>query len=786
MHKPLRLALLVAAIYSGGVLAQAKALDIPAQPLAGALTALAGQSGIQLLFNADELKGARAPALHGNLAPEAALRQLLEGSGFSFASTSKGTFVVQKRAAAGGDHVLAEVLVTADAERGYKPEKATIAGKVPLAPREIANSVSVLTREQIEDQGLVTMQDGLLQVTGINVIANDTSNAQYYSRGYGLGVMYDGVSSYNGMTPSHQFDLNLYERVEVLRGPAGLLRGVGEPGGVVNLVKKKPKDAFGFSWSAGAGSWENYRLEGDVTGPLNADKTLRGRLVVAEEDRGYFYDHTHGKKVLAMGALEYDLTPQTLLSLNFTVQDADVKAPWSGIPASNVIDGNGHYQLLDVDQSTFNSPEWGRMLYHMEETAASIEHRFDNKWVAKASLNHRQWRQYYKYAYTSSSLNTTTGRLSYATQAGDGDYNRDGVDLYANGPFEWFGRTHNLLLGFNAERYEYSTKSGSGTSYANVLFSQGADIAEPSITYNKGSENETVQYGLYSQVRFSLADPLTLVLGGRTTTFTNKYHNVAPAAPTAWTAGAKATDHFTPYAGLLFDVTKQITLYGSYADIFVPQTQQKTGGGVLDPRIGKQYEIGSKGEFFDGKLAASLARFNIRDKNRAYQDLTGDPTGNSYLNAGEVESKGWELEISGKPLRGLDLVAGYTYLETRYLKDKGAEGKSYSIATPKDQLKFWGNYRFAADSTLSGFSLGLGMIAQGKAQSSRGWRDEVVNDAYVVFNGKIAYQIDRNYSLNLAINNLFNEKYYATVGTPNIYNFYGEPRSFMLTLRGSY
>jgi len=218
----------------------------------------------------------------------------------------------------------------------------------------------------------------------------------------------------------------------------------------------------------------------------------------------------------------------------------------------------------------------------------------------------------------------------------------------------------------------------------------------------------------------------------------------------------------------------------------VPQTQQKTGGGVLDPRVGKQYEIGSKGEFLDGKLAASLALFNIRDKNRAYQDLVGDPSGNSYLNAGEVESKGWELEVSGKPVRGLDLIAGYTHLNTRYLSDPDNQGKTFSIQTPKDQLKFWGTYRFAGESQLAGFTVGLGMIAQGKAQSSRGWRDEVVNDAYVVFNGKIAYQIDRNYSLNLAINNLFNEKYYATVGTPNIYNFYGEPRSYMLTLRASY
>jgi outer-membrane receptor for ferric coprogen and ferric-rhodotorulic acid len=787
MHQPLRLALLVASIYSGGVLAQAKPIDISAQSLGSALTTLASQSGIQILFSADELKGAQASALRGQLNPEEALRKLLESSGFTFSSTSKGTYVVQKRPAAAGDKVLPEVRVTADAERSYKPEKATVAGKVPLALREIPNSVSVLTRQQMDDQDMVTMGDAMQQMTGINVIANDTTNNQYYVRGYGLGVMYDGVTSYNGMTPSHQFDLPLYERIEVLRGPAGLLRGSGEPGGVVNLVKKRPKDSFGLSWATTVGSWDTYRVEGDVTGPLNADKTLRGRLVLSDEDRGYFYDHTHSQKWLGFGALEYDLSPQTTLSLSFSAQNQNVKAPWSGLPAYLNLSNpdTGVYPLLDVSRSTFNTPDWGRMLYHTEETSFGFEHRFDNKWLAKASFNHREQRQYYKYAITSTGVNPTSNLVSYRTMQGDYDYTRDGLDIYANGPFELLGRTHNLLVGFNAEIYNSTGKSGNGPNFNNVTFGNLSTLVEPSIAYTSGSESETRQSGLYSQLRLSIADPLTLVLGARTTNFKIKTRNISPSAETTWKDGAKADNQISPYGGIIYDLTKEITLYGSYADIFVPQTQLKADGSTLDPRTGRQFEVGSKGDFFDGKLGATFAVFNIRDKNRAYAD-PAYPTSSFYLNAGEIESKGWEMEVTGKPLRGLDVTAGYTRLNTRYLKDRSNEGLTYSIQTPKDQFKLWSNYRFDSESALAGVSTGVGIISVSGAQSSRGWRDQLVNSGYTVVNGRIAYQIDKTYSVSLLANNLFDKKYYASVGTPNIYNFYGEPRNFMLTLRASY
>ncbi|THF65295.1 TonB-dependent siderophore receptor [Pseudothauera rhizosphaerae] len=699
------------------------------------------------------------------------------------AGLAQSTDGTDEKADGSAPKLLAPVLVEDEAVGGYV-ERASV-GKVPLTAREIPQSVSVLTRKQMDDQDMVTITEAMRQVTGVNVIANDTVNNQYFVRGYGLGVMYDGVPSYNGMTPSHQLDLAAYERIEVLRGPAGVLRGSGEPGGVVNFVKKRPQDKFGFSWEASAGSWDNYRAAGDVTGPLNQDKTLRGRLVVSNEDRRYFYDHTQSKKWLGLAAFEYDVTPRTTLSLSFVAQDQDVDAPWSGLPASRNPDGNGVYPLLDVPRSTFNAPDWGRMRYQTEETTAGAEHRFDNGWVAKAVVNHRKQNQYYKYAFTSTGVHPVTNLVDYRSFRGDYHYTRDGLDLYASGPFEFLGRTHNFLVGWNTEVYNSKGKFGNGPNFTNIPFGDTSSLIEPTINYASGSESETAQHGLYSQLRLSVADPVTLVLGARTTTFKAKTRNRAPSTPTAWRDGAEADDEITPYGALLFDLNRYVTLYGSYTSIFVPQTQLKADGGTLEPRTGHQYELGSKAEFFDGKLAASLALFNIRDKDRAYAD-PDRPTDNFYLNAGEIESKGWEAEVSGSPLPGLDLVAGYTRLTTRYLKDRNNQGKDYSIASPKHQFKLWANYRFAPDSDLAGVSVGLGLLAQSKAQSSRGWRDELLNSGYGVVNGRIAYQIDKTYSLSLLVNNLLDRKYYASVGTPSMYNFYGEPRNFLLTLRAQY
>ncbi len=787
-HRPLTALCLAVAAACAQAGETAHDFAIPPQPLARVLDALARQTGLQPVYTENAVRGVHSPGVQGRHAPREALAAALAGTGLTHRFTGERSVAILP---ASGEHtpILREVEVRAGAlrEPAYRAPAATVAGKTPRSLQEIPQSVSVLTRQQMDDQDMVTITEAMKQATGVTVIANDTVNNQYLVRGFGLGVMYDGVPSYNGMTPSHQLGLAAYERIEVLRGPAGLMRGSGEPGGVVNFVRKRPRDVFGLNWEASAGSWDNYRLEGDITGPLNADKTLRGRLLFSNEDRGYFYDHTHGRKWLGLGSLELDLSPATTLSLSFAAQDQDVKAPWSGLPAyKNLTDpNNGIYPLLDVPQSTFHVPDWGKMRYRTEESAVGVEHRFDSQWVAKALINHRVQRQYYKYAYSSSGIDPTDNTLQYSSQRGDFDYSRDGIDLHAAGPFDLLGRRHELLLGFNAERYGSKGQSARGTAINNVVFGDTGPLIEPELAYTSGSESRTTQSGLYTQARLSIADPLTLVLGARTTTFNAKTRAIAPSAATAWKQGARADNEITPYGALLYDLAPGVKLYGSYTDIFVPQTQLKADGGTLDPRTGKQYEIGSKVEFLEGRLAASLALFNIRDRNRAYAD-PAYPSSSFYLNAGEIESKGWEVETTGSPLRGLDIVAGYTNLATKYLSDPSNQGKTFSIQSPRHLLKLWGNYRFAADSAWSGLSAGIGLLAQSRTQSTRGWRDQLLEGGHTVVNARLAYQIDKAHSLSLAIDNLFDRKYYETVGTPNIYNFYGEPRSFKLTLRATY
>jgi outer membrane receptor for ferric coprogen and ferric-rhodotorulic acid len=786
MHKPLRLAIAIAAIYSCGALAQSKAIDIAAQSLPKALTTLATQSGIQMLFNADELKGLQAGKLQGSLTPDEALRKLLEGSGFMASSTGKGSFVIQKRPPADGVSTLPTVLVTAAATRGYKADRITVAGKTPQTLREIPNSVSVLTREQMDDQNMVTTWDALSQVAGVQAISNDITQGQYHSRGGALELQHDGIPSSMPLSGYQQFDLPIYERVEVLRGPSGVLQGSGSFSGTVNFVRKRPKDALASTFVASAGTWNNYRLEADVTGPLNEDKSLRGRAVVSYIDRDYVYNRVHDQKLLAYGTLDYDFSAATKANVFVSYQQND-STGFSGLPSYT----NGAF--LSVPRSFNPYPDWNRSEWETVDFGGELSHKFDNDWMAAIKIQRRDQSFFFKDSYPTTGVNPATMTIAnYARREFQYDYENDSVDLYAAGPFSLLGRKHELLIGANYSRFESTGRganpNSSGSAYlnvANVRLSDPPLVPEPTVIYKAGSQSMTKQSGLYGKLTLNIADPLKAVIGGRFSNYSYKSHNISPhPTPTDWSYGGKASGEFTPYAGLVYDVTKDITLYGSYADIFVPQTQKKVDESVLDPRVGKQYEIGSKVDFFGGKLAVTGAVFNIRDTNRALSDANNP---GYFISAGELESKGWELEMVGSPLPRWDISASYTNLTTKWLNNGSSTGQPVSFWYPKEIYKLWSKYRFG-EGPLSGFSVGLGV--NGATQSASGAPNPTVapreQNGYTVVKAQIGYTFDKTYALTLDINNLFDTSYYTRLGGTNTYNTYGDPRNVVLTLRTSY
>jgi len=656
------------------------------------------------------------------------------------------------------------------------PPALAVGGKEALPARQIPQSVSVISAQRMRDQNLNTVTEALNQVTGVTVIANDSTQSQMLSRGYSLGVMYDGIPAYSALSGTQQFDLDMYEQVEVLRGPSGLFTGTDSPGGVVNLVRKRAQGETALSASAAVGSWNNRHTTLDLTGPLNQDASLRGRLVLALTDRDYFYDKTHTERWLGYGTLAWDITPTTSLTFAAAAQQDHTSASSFGLPAWS--DGS----LIDAPRETNPIADWSRYRWYTEEYTAELEQRFGSDWSFKAKLSHRPQSFYFKDGYPSSALDRDSETLRYSRRVRDYDYERNALDLYLTGPVELFGRHHTLLAGYNRELYLSSYSGVNATAVTDIPFGASSLVPDFDLPYDRGGKTRTLQSGVYTQGRFSLADPLTLVLGGRLSQFEVKSRSIAPATPTEWSDGASADNEFTPYGALLYDLNDHWTTYFSSSDIFIPQTRERYDGSVLDPRRGRQIEAGLKSELLDGRLQTSLAWFRLRDSDRAYEDP--DHAG-YYLNAGEVESRGWEVEIVGRPSRHYEIQAGYTLLDTEYRKDSDSQGETFSTWEPRHTAKLWGLRHFDAGS-LRNLSLGLGVQAVSGSSAGTGSWSVRSQGGYAVINALARYRWNEHLSLDLHLNNLTDRTYYTRLGGLNTYNTYGEPRNLSLRLQLDY
>jgi len=678
-------------------------------------------------------------------------------------------------------HVLAPVHVEGKGNTSYV-SKASVGGKEERSLKEIPGSVSVITQERIKEQNLVTVADALNQTPGITVIANDTTQSQYWSRGYALGLMNDGIPTYGALSGYQQLDLAVYERVEVLRGPSGLFQGSADLGGSVNLVRKRGQDAAAVESSFTVGSWNQYRGVVDVTGPLSEDKTVRGRAVVVAQNRHYFYDHTHNEKYVAYGDLDWDITPSDTVSLALTYQNDITQSPYMGLPASAV---NG--ALLSVSRSTSPYPEWTHYHWDTKDVAIDYEHRFTSEWKLRARLLSRDQGFYFKDSYPTEGV-SAAGTLPYARRVYDYEYHRDAADLFVAGKFALLGRKHELIAGYNFDRYTYDYEGAKASSITGVPF--GATYLVPNFftAYNLAGDSSTEQTGLYTQVRLSLADPLTAVIGGRLSNFYAKSRSATPSTlgGTPWKSGARTNDEFTPNGALVYDLTKDISAYLGYAEIFVPTNSLNARDEVLEPRRGEQYELGTKGEFFDGKLIASVALFKLDDVNRVYGPLK-NPVNNKdyYVNMGKVEAKGWDAEVSGSPARGWNLQAGYTRLDTTYVRDKNNQGLNWDTWEPRHTFKFWGTHDFS-EGKLTGLSVGLGSNIVSGSMANNGSASIRRQGGYAVWNAYANYPIAHNLSLQFNANNLFDKTYYTRLGGTNTYNTYGDPRNFSLTLRARF
>lgn len=683
---------------------------------------------------------------------------------------------------------LERVLVTASPVSPYLRQQIDVAGKAQTW-QEIPESVSVITQKQMNDRQLSTVDEALDKVTGIRTKSNDNLVKSYFARGYSMSALYDGIGSYNNMGGHGNFDLPIYEAVEVIRGPSGIFRGVGEPGGVVNFVKKRPQSRFSSQLNIELGSWQKYIANIDIGGSLNPQKSLRARAVLGHQRQHFFYDFTRSKTTLGMLALEWDITSQTTANLSYSAQNKDVYGTNFGLPTYQKND-DGIWPLMDVPRHTNLSADWVKDAFHLREWSAWIKYRFNEDGEIKLSLNHRDQRQYFNEVFPYSSVNPENMLVDFSSLKGDARTQRTGVDIYALVPFSLWKQKHRWLIGANYDFVRNRNQRGWGPDFSQVPFDQPTAIqTDPNIQTNSGRQSHTKQYGLYSQLKIHPIQSLSIILGGRYSGFNEKSRSVQPSAKLSdWQEGKTTHAHFTPYSALVYQPHPSWSVYLSHTGIFVPQTQEKWDGSTLQPREGRQIEMGVKKQWNNGKFNTSLAYFNLRDRNRAYLDQNNsNPQARRYyyLNAGEIESAGWEMELSGSPYPGWNVALGYTYLKTRYLKDsdKKREQNTFDFYTPRHMLKLYGQYRFGAHHFLHGLSVGLGLRAQSKTPARTNQRPLLINSGYAVWDMNAQYQFNRQTNIGLSIKNLTDKKYYSHVSGAYMGNFYGEPRSFALRLQ---
>jgi len=776
--------------------------NIAPGPLATALDQLARQGGLNLSFDAGSLQGKTTQGVQGRHDSAQALAILLQGSDVQVQQQGDNNFLLIPAMDLGGAMELGATAIsssrlgeTTEHSGSYTTGAVTI-GKTPQTLRHTPQSVTVVTRQRLDDQHITNLTSLLEQTPGVVVNLTDSERVQYYSRGYAIdAIQYDGatVVQSSGGGAFIQSDSAILDRAEILRGATGMLRGAGNPSGTVNLVRKRPTAEFQGEGSVTLGSWDAQRYVADLSGPLTETGNVRGRVIAVHDDKDHFQDSRMERKEVFYGVLAFDLNDSTTLTTGLEWTKLDATGAWGNLPAD--YDGSP----LPLGRSTYLGADWNHWDRSNLQTFAELEHSFDNDWKLKLmalrthfELDDHGFKQTY-FTRASGDANPTNNPylMNYQVTEGDGGESvQNNLSATLNGPFELFGRTHELMLG--VERIRNDSYASATNFTASGMFDvrewdPKTSLAEPDINITAHPvRTRTTQEAAYATWRISLAEPLTAVIGARA-----NWYDYAQENNLSSNGEFSVDNKIVPYAALIYDLNENFSTYASYTEIFNPQTATDVSGSVLEPVTGEAYETGIKGEFYDGRLNTSLAFFRIYQVGNPLDDISGPnpclpnyTSGYCKVAAGKNRSQGFELEISGEVLPGWQVSGGYTYNTTEYLKDTASNaGNAIRTTDPKRMLRLFTSYRLPGE--LEAWTIGGGVQAQSDIYNRSG-SAEASQSGYAVYNAMVNYRFNEHYTVQLNANNLFDKKYYRQVApTPTGY-YWGDPRNVSVTLRGSF
>lgn len=697
---------------------------------------------------------------------------------------------------------------------GYTVESSRSSTGLKLTPRQTPQSVTTITRQQMDDRGVRNLEQALDTTPGVTSSKSEVGGrTDFRARGYSIsnwkvdGLQFQGGSDFSG--GGNALNMDLYERIDIVRGANGLLGGTGDPSATVNLIRKAPSKTFGGSAYATYGSWDKRRLGADLNLPLSEDGRLRSRFVMTQQDANSFRDNQSERSRAALANFEFDLDDATTLGAGYQYEyNKVVGGGWGANIPIWYRDGS----KTDLPRSTNLVPSWSFGEYTTRTAFGSLEHRFDNDWTLdlKAAqstsevLNHRGLAKV-----------NSAGRGSYGgywDQDGSGavlnglhsstDTTQQSAQIDLSGPFQLFGRTHQAMVGYNDSRtvawspeYTCTMVSADTVSAPSVGCQFRANNGFPVTDWHNGvdsdydllasrtgrhSKTTTRLQGMYAATRLSITDPFSVIVGVRTTDYSATTHSVSGVRSNQQNSGI-----VTPYLGAVYDLNDTYSLYASYTDIFNPQTAETASGTKVEPIRGQSYETGIKGAWLDGRLNASAAYFRTKQENKAVLDdgLTTPTGGDAYKAGTGQETDGIDLEIAGALTPNWNIYAGYTYLHFRRVDSDGRSDPShlfkasttYRLSGPLDRLTLGAGVK--AQSNIRAVSSPAGQPVNGVSAGST----DVNWSGYAIWNAMAKYQLTDDTAVSLNVDNLFDKHYYTRYG---FYAgaIYGDPRNMSLTV----
>ncbi|HEY4545335.1 MAG TPA: TonB-dependent siderophore receptor [Pedomonas sp.] len=659
----------------------------------------------------------------------------------------------------------------------YTTTAQTTTTRFPISQRETPQSVSVVTRAQIEDFQLNDINVLLSTVPGVQVQAAETDRIYYSARGFDIQTFQiDGIGlpfAFEIQTGS--IDTAVYDHIDVVRGAPGLLSSTGNPSAVINFIRKRPLKTFQASGAAQYGSHDNLRLDGDVSVPLTGDGSIRARAVGAFVDTDSYLDRYQLRRWTGYGIVEADLGPQTTLTLGYGHQDHDSDgAMWGALPLYYT-DGT----RIEHDRSASTGPDWAGYNVIDRQIFGDIVHHFDEDWHLKITANRRAISEEDRLFYVFGIPDRATGEGLFIYPGAFRAQTRNlSLDAYVAGKFSLWGRKHDIMLGVNRSAQRYKQYSSYVTSLISAPISLEDALAGsfplpdfPDV-YDLSLNTHTRREAGYGLVRLHLADPLKVMVGGNVTRAISDGYSYG--APTEY----KLT-RFLPFVGATYDLSANLSAYASFATIFNPQTETDINRRLIDPIEGDNLEAGLKGEWYGGRLNASVAVFQARQKNTA--EAAGfDPTiGQTVYRGVDAKSQGIELEFGGQIIEGLQATGGYTLMRIR-----GEDDEAVRTFVPRNTVRLNLSY---SPPALAALKLGASLQYQsriylepGAVSSTTGEPIRITQKGYALLDLVARYAVTDNLTLSVNVRNVTNTKHLTALNFDQ--GYYGAPRTVLGTI----